>query len=185
MKKPLLIFFAAICTGYAFWSCEKDDICPDETPTTPSLVIEFYDEGNRSLAKNVNGLSIHAEGRNNYVRLNDTGDTIVSDVSTIKIPLKTDADSVQYIFTLNTGNTPENTGDDANENIVTFNYIRNEVYVSRACGFKTLYTLNSNGLTGVVPGIIADTENIPWILETEIIKTNIEDENEEHIRIYF
>lgn len=179
MKKLTVICFAAVCTGYAFWSCEKDDICPDETPTTPSLVIEFYEDGNRSLLKNITGLSVRAEGMNRLVRLTDAGDTIVSGISTIKIPLKTDTDSVNYIFTLNTGNTPTDTGDDANDNAVTFNYTRNEVYVSRACGFKTLYTLNET------TGIVADTQNIPWILETAVVKTNIEDENEEHIRIYF
>ena len=37
MKKFICLFLIVI------FSCEKDDICPETTQTTPRLVIEFYD----------------------------------------------------------------------------------------------------------------------------------------------
>jgi hypothetical protein len=59
--------------------------------------------------------------------------------STVSIPLKTDADATtfsfypklrQYYSTL------------VNEDVLKFNYVREELFVSRACGFKTNYTLD-------------------------------------------
>lgn len=183
MKKVIIITAFALLTGYAFWSCEKDDICPEEIPTTPGVVIEFYEIGNRSLLKPVTRLSVRAENMNNSLRLNDQGDTIVSGVSTITIPLRTDADNVKYIFTLNTRNDAEDEGPDANSDFITFNYVRNEMYVSRACGYKTNYIINQADIE--VPGVVIEADSTPWIGEADIINTNIENENEEHIRIYF
>ena len=37
MKQFVYLFLIVL------FSCEKDDICPDTTQTTPRLVIEFYD----------------------------------------------------------------------------------------------------------------------------------------------
>ncbi len=39
MKK----IFLFLLISFSFLSCEKDDICDATTPTTPRLVIEFYD----------------------------------------------------------------------------------------------------------------------------------------------
>jgi len=38
MKKIFLLLFV-----FSLLGCEKDDICESTTPTTPRLVIEFYD----------------------------------------------------------------------------------------------------------------------------------------------
>mgnify|MGYP006353373257 FL=1 len=40
MKKTILLLLAV---AFTFSSCEKDDICDANTPTTPRLVIGFYD----------------------------------------------------------------------------------------------------------------------------------------------
>ena len=49
MKKIYLLFLIAI----TFSSCEKDDICDANTPTTPRLIIDFYDATNPTALKNV------------------------------------------------------------------------------------------------------------------------------------
>jgi hypothetical protein len=54
------------------------------------------------------------------------------------IPLKTDADATTFSFILNYGNTNSALVND----ILKFNYVREELFVSRACGFKTNYTLD-------------------------------------------
>jgi hypothetical protein len=43
-----VLFLFTVC----FSSCEKDDICDANTPTTPQLVIEFYDAVNTTLPMN-------------------------------------------------------------------------------------------------------------------------------------
>ena len=40
MKKHYLIFSLI---ALLFISCEKDDVCPATTQTTPRVIIEFYD----------------------------------------------------------------------------------------------------------------------------------------------
>ncbi len=36
-----------------FYSCERDDICPESTPTTPHLVISFFDVDDQDETLNV------------------------------------------------------------------------------------------------------------------------------------
>jgi hypothetical protein len=66
-----------------------------------------------------------------------------------------------------------------NIDILTFNYQRVDEYVSRACGYKTLFTLNSTNPITVTP----DSDN--WIQSVVVSQPNIENENETHIKIYF
>jgi hypothetical protein len=56
--------------------------------------------------------------------------------STVSIPLKTNADATTFSFILNSGSTNPAL---VNEDILKFNYARR---TSRACGFKTEYTLD-------------------------------------------
>ena len=94
-------------------------------------------------------------------------------------PLKTDANTTTYEFILNsTSANPTLIDTDK----VTFNYTRNDVYVSRACGYKTIFTLdNPNGVIKT-DAVVADTF---WIQDINIQTTNITTENETHIKIYF
>ena len=50
MKQFIYLFLIVIL------SCEKDDICPETTQTTPRLVIEFYDLTNPDVLLQVPGL---------------------------------------------------------------------------------------------------------------------------------
>ena len=70
-------------------------------------------------------------------------------------------------------------GASENEDVVTYNYTTQEVYISRACGFKYLFNLtntSSNILT-------VDSNN--WIKNIIIAKPNLESENEVHIKMFF
>jgi hypothetical protein len=57
-------------------------------------------------------------------------------------PLKTNADATTFSFILNSGSTNPAL---VNEDILKFNYAR-RTFVSRACGFKTEYTLDPNSV---------------------------------------
>ena len=47
MKKiSLFTLFLFIIVNF---SCERDDICPESTPTTPSLIIDVFDIDNAGL----------------------------------------------------------------------------------------------------------------------------------------
>lgn len=160
-------------------SCERDDICPESTITTPKLIIDAYDTLNPDNKKNVSGLLI--VGVDNDEAL--PGYTITS-TSSIKLPLRSDANVTQYILikeaTINDNGTPNDTSDDTidgNYDTITINYLREEVYVSRACGYKTIF--NNVNLT-----IETDSDN--WIKSRiPLIEDNIVDnETETHFNIF-
>lgn len=154
----LLIVFAV-----SFWNCEKDDICDEETITTPQLVIEFYDATDNTLVKQVPSIAYFE---------NSVSDTIKKTaVSKIYIPLKTNEDTVTFKIILNGAD--DDNSDDV-EDSVTINYNREDIYISRACGYKTNFTLNN---------FIVNSTN--WILNSTIEQTNVTNENEVHVKIYF
>ena len=164
MKKILFLLFIII----TFSGCEKDDICIDET--TPRLILEFYDISNPSNLKSVVNLLITGEGQTALGTFNG--------VSKIELPIDITEDTTQYSLILNSTSL---TG--ANEDSLKFNYTRQNVFVSRACGYKTIFELNAFP-TGVIKtdGAISDGF---WIQDINILTTNIETENEIHIKILF
>jgi hypothetical protein len=164
MRKIILILLAS----FFFSSCEKDDICDANTPTTPKVVIEFYDVANPTTLKNVTNLGVIAPGFTNVLKF--------TAISKIKVPLKTFQDTSILHFIKN-GSIDPTTDDNLDE--ITFNYSRKTVYVSRACGYKTLFTLNTTNPITVTP----DSNN--WIQNVIVSQPNIENENETHVKIYF
>jgi hypothetical protein len=167
MKK---IQFLIICLlTITFSSCEKDDICEATTATTPKLIIEFYDILNPTVKKNVTNLAIK--------EINTTASLTFTGTSKIQIPLRTSQDLTQYSFILNSTDITID-----NEDYLQFNYTRQNLFVSRACGFKTNFIFDSSA-----PFVKTET-SIPdgyWIQNVVINTFNIATENETHVKIYF
>lgn len=145
-------------------SCERDDICPESTPTTPLLVIEFVDVDNPSEPKIPSNLIVAEQGASNGLSFN---------TATISIPLRTNMEETNFVFVLNNGSQDP----DAPQNVdqVIFNYTIQEEYVSKACGFRVLYEALQ---TNIVAG-----EDDFWIQDFIILNPNIEDETTTHLRI--
>ena len=173
MKKLILLLFVI---AFSFSSCEKDDICDANTVTTPRLVISFYDANNPSELKEVTNLTIIGEGMTEGVTYESR--TLING-STVSIPLKTDADATTFSFILNYGST---TATLVNEDVLKFTYVREELFVSRACGFKTNYTLDPQ-----TPYVHTDaaTADQKWIQYIAVKNSTIANENETHLEIYF
>ena len=130
----LLLFFAVI-------NCEKDDICSEDTATTALLYIEFYNNNNQENRKNV--FNFRAQGVGNENPLEDFN---VVTSNKVFLPLKTTENQTQFKlhnnYEIDDNGTPEDDSDDfitGNEDIITISYLATEVYVSRACGFKTVF----------------------------------------------
>jgi hypothetical protein len=139
--------------------CQRDDICPEGTETTPLLVIEFYDPLDPTRLKAVPNLMVRASGKEDVLLGPET-------VNTISIPLRTNENFTEYIFTTNSGS------DEENEDIVSFTYSPDPEYLNRACGYK----INYNSLDVAVN---ADEDN--WIISETIIQESVENETEAHI----
>ncbi|NGY38059.1 hypothetical protein FQU23_011120 [Flavobacterium sp. XN-5] len=173
MKKLILLLFVIT---FSFSSCEKDDICDPKTVTTSRLVITFYDVTNSSVKKNVTDLKIIGEGMTDGVSF--SGATLING-STVSIPLKTNADTTTFRFILNAENTNPAL---INEDVLKFNYVRENLFVSRACGFKTEYTLDSQTPYVHTDAAVSDQK---WIQFIAVKNSIIANENETHLEIFF
>ena len=159
-----LLFFALLISG-----CEKDDICEANKPTTPRLIITFYDDLNPTVLKNVTNLQITGEGA--------AASFLFNGVSKVALPLKTIEDLTNYSLIINSTEPAID-----NQDFLQFNYTRQNVFVSRACGFKTLFMLKTTN-----PVLKTDSSSADgfWIKNITIETSKIETENETHIKIYF
>jgi len=166
LKKVILLL---IIIGASFTSCERDDICAETTPTTPRLIIRFFDNDMPENLQAVESLNAIALGDDN-VPITISGFVTMS-TDSLTLPLRTDADQTRFILTLNSN-------DDATSNIdtLTVNYEREDIFVSRACGFST----NFNNIMILVE---PDADN--WILDSVIIpgRENVTDETAAHVQI--
>ena len=164
MKK---IFIIIVLFSFAFAGCEKDDICPEEAPTTPQVVIQFFDNASTA-SKAVTELKILEYGTTNVLG--------VFNEALIKLPLKTNEDVVKYSLILNSDKPLF-----INTDYLEFNYSTNTVYISRACGYKSLFELINN--SPILTDNIVPVDY--WIKNITVVTNKILDENETHIKIYF
>lgn len=165
--------FLLVCFLFAAIGCQRDDICPESTQTTPLLIIRFYDSENPSELQAPQNLRVRSAGNDtSYVYNRYSQDSIA-------IPLRTDQDITEYIFTLNTppdpqeGEEPEEPGNSDN---LTISYGREEEYLNRACAFRINYV----GLN-----VDVENDNDNWIQDVQIEQANVEDQNQAHVSIFF
>ena len=160
-------------------SCERDDICPESTSTTPNLIIDLYDYSNQDSSKNVFDLVVIGVDNDDVLT-----DYEIVTTSQLVLPLKTTDNTTQYRliedYEVNDNDTPDDDSDDyaeGNEDIITINYSRTEVYVSRACGYKTIFE-------NVTVQFESDDDN--WIESIEPLNANqsVEDETETHFNLF-
>ncbi|OUR99030.1 hypothetical protein A9Q86_13260 [Flavobacteriales bacterium 33_180_T64] len=159
------------------FSCERDDICSEDTATTPHLIIRFYDIENQSEFKNVSALKISG--------LDDDG-TVLDEISvtttnpdSIVLPLRFQNEGELTItrFQLEKDSNLSEAGN-SNIDIIEVSYTPEFIYVSRACGYKSIFDLVP------VSGVIRENDSDNWISSAEIINQTIENESEAHVIIY-
>ncbi|KJD33071.1 hypothetical protein PK35_08895 [Tamlana nanhaiensis] len=175
MRKTVILLLFLVISSI---SCEKDDICGSADATTPRLIIDLYNAESPENKKNANDLIV--SGIDNDFALSGY---FVNDVNQLVLPLRTDTNITQYELmldaTLNDNDTPDDATDDyyeGNIDTITVNYVPVEVYVSRACGYKTIYT-------EVTLTIEDDDDN--WLLSRQPLTDNqsVENEDETHFNI--
>ncbi|WP_316634143.1 DUF6452 family protein [uncultured Flavobacterium sp.] len=188
MKK--IVAFLLLFT-FGLSSCEKDDICDPNTPTTPRLVIAFYDNADATIPKKVTNLKvvgINADGTEQttgivFNKSITTDAKYLANGTSISIPLKTNEESTTYKFIFNAASTDPTL---TNTDVIRFDYTHKDIYVSRACGYKTNFTLNPAVVAPPSqPFIFNPGIDGAWMKVINVEKFNIESENETHIKIYF
>lgn len=158
MNKNILYIFLFT---FIFSACEKDDICL--SPTTPKLILRFYDAANPTEFKSPTSLSVWAEGKDSI-----SSYTNVS-LDSIAIPLNTNDTQTIYNFkTSTTGNISDNT-----YNKIIINYTTEDIFVSRSCGLKAIFNT------------VTITSDNGWFRSfTPNSLTTIDNETSAHVKIY-
>jgi hypothetical protein len=165
MKNLLTYFIFFAVVTMCFWSCERDDICPASEPTTPFLVIEFFDNTEPEENLNVQSFGYVVEGSTDTIVLGTT--------DSIALPLDTNQNTTRIQFIRNTGNP-----NIRNSDTLEFIYQVNEVYVNRACGFKATYS----NLSAIREIETPSTDN--WIRSIIVEEINVENEQNTHVFIF-
>ena len=174
MKKFSLLIILIILTGIG---CERDDICAETTPTTPHLIIRFYDVNEQENTKQVRLLTVNGIDPEGNVLEN-----IITNTSTdsIVLPLRFQQEGIVTAsrFALKRDSdfdTDSNDSTVSNTDIIVVSYTPEFIYVSRACGYKSVFNSTQNTL-------ILDSDN--WIFGYEISNPTVDNENAAHIILY-
>ncbi|NER14193.1 hypothetical protein GWK08_12130 [Leptobacterium flavescens] len=151
----------------ALYSCQRDDICGEVDPTTPQLIIRFYDTDDPTAFKEVTSLRVLTDGIETPIINRQNTDSIA-------IPLRSFATSTAFTMIIDSQDDDQGM-ETGNSDIVTFSYTPNEVFISRGCGF----IINYEELTG---SRADDADN--WIDTITIINSVVENENQAHVQIF-
>ena len=161
IKKEFDLIIFSLIFFLFYNSCEKDDICLSDTPSSPRLIVRMVDKDDPTLYKLANDLLIKVVD-NDSINIKSS-DSIILNLNPYK-------NYTQFEFILNQGS--------ENQNIDTLqiNYSLNNIYIDRACGYKTSFIFNSNALT-----LINEKNN--WIESYLILKDTIINEEQAHMAI--
>ncbi|MDO9038138.1 MAG: DUF6452 family protein [Lutibacter sp.] len=149
MRKYLILLFIL---SFTLINCEKDDICIETT--TPKLIVVFYNNEIPGTKKSVTSLTVSADGKGNIYE-NKSLDSIA-------IPLDLTQNSTLYI--LKSG---------AIIDSINFTYDRKDVFVSRSCGYKTIFE-----------NFKVESRSAHWIKNDTIKNTIIDNETAAHLTIF-
>ena len=176
MKKlKFFILFIAI----SLINCERDDICAETTATTPRLLIEFYDALSTDNLKNVPRLSVYGEDLVTDPTV-DSDATIIYNVNAnaVELPLlignENTETTTRFVLEKDSNLRIDDNGD-SNIDIIEITYTSEFLYVSRACGYKSIF----NELS-----VFPESDGDNWISSITIDQTTIENENTVHVRIF-
>ncbi|MBF8150533.1 hypothetical protein ITJ86_11535 [Winogradskyella sp. F6397] len=190
--KRLLIFLSFITLAITNYNCERDDICAATTQTTPRLIIEFYDASDPEELLNVPRITVYGDG---LLEEDDDGNPIepivASDVTLnfneniniIELPLVVGAENelitTRFILERDTNlRLDDDPLTASNIDIIEVSYETEFVYVSRACGYKSIFK-------NVIVRRITDSDQwITNIQNEDPLEPTVENENTTHVRIY-
>ncbi len=150
---------------FCITSCERDDICPPTTATTPFLIIAFYDVAEPEENKSVQSLSYVIDGAMDTIALGTT--------DSILLPLNTNEISTRIQLISNTDN-----DNFTNSDTIRFDYQVDEIYINRACGFKA----NFSNLSATRE--VEDPSTNNWIRSISVEQINVENEQNTHVFIF-
>ncbi len=182
--KSIIFLTLILIATLISYNCERDDICAETTPTTPRLMVEFYDATETEELKPVTRLTVYGEGLANNPTNDNTEGTLIYNVNATasELPLlignEGEITTSRFILEKDTNlRLDENVNTNSNIDIIEISYETEFVYVSRACGYKSIFkNLQVSFET---------SDDGAWISGIEVVDTVeiVENENTVHVRI--
>ncbi len=171
MKKiiPILLITSML---YYVSSCEKDDICVEGD--TPLLVLGFFDAEDTTEALDVSSIRIKNIDIDSILENDSFSDRSTSGDS-LNIPLRSNATSVMYEIISDSEDDDETELETGNRDTLTITYTTDESFISRACGFITIYN-------DVAVSLTEDDDN--WIQDITVVQQTIENTDNIHVKIF-
>ena len=152
MRKIWLFFLLLFLNS----SCEPDDVCSEANPSTPHLVFRLYDSSQPNEFKAVDTLRITSLGDQAPLEFINT-DSIV-------FPLQVNANKINADLTISNGITDR----------IEIDYLMTDVYLNRACGFKSTFKILS----------VEFDQPANWINSIEILTNEVIIDTLAHVKIY-
>ena len=149
MRKYLILL---IILSFTLINCEKDDICIETT--TPKLIVVFYNNDIPATKKSVTSLTVAADNLGNLYENQS--------IDSIAIPLDLTKNSTLYKF--KSGTIIDS---------INFTYERKDVFVSRSCGYKTIFE-----------NLKIERRSAHWIKNDTIKNSTIDNETAAHLTIF-
>ena len=137
-------------------SCEPDDVCNLENPSTPQLVLRLYDANQPSQLKSVDTLWVKDTENESILQFFNT--------DSIAIPFQINSNKMDFDFMISGGISDE----------LLIDYQTQDMYLSRACGFQSTFIINE----------IEISSNQSWINTIEIVTNEILVDTLAHVKIY-
>ncbi|MDT8414722.1 MAG: DUF6452 family protein [Flavobacteriaceae bacterium] len=149
-------------------ACERDDLCSAGIPKTPNLVLRFLDANITNDFKIVPGLRVV------YPEVNDSlpanGGTFANDSIGIPLPTGLGEFTTTIVMVKDAAN-----ANLRNSDTVDIRYLAQEVFISKACGFKNEFILQQ---------ITLRNDNDNWIRNLLITNDTIQNEFQAAVRIF-
>ena len=152
MRKIWLFFLLLFLNS----SCEPDDVCSEANPSTPHLVFRLYDSSQPNEFKAVDTLRI--------MSLGDQAPLEFINTDSIVFPLQVNANKINADLTISNGITDR----------IEIDYLMTDVYLNRACGFKSTFKILS----------VEFDQPANWINSIEILTNEVIIDTLAHVKIY-
>ena len=150
-------------------ACEKDDICAGSESETPNVVIGLFDRLDPEIRKSAVKIAAIAEG------FNDT--LIFRSTSTIELPLKINTTETTWNLVLYQ---PTGSNNDTihKTDQLRFTYTPEALYVSKACGYKTIF----HEFNAVKTTSVSDDT---WIRSMNRLTNELTNTDNAHLQFYY
>lgn len=152
MRKIWLFFLLLFLNS----SCEPDDVCSEANPSTPHLVFRLYDSSQPNEFKAIDTLRI--------MSLGDQAPLEFINTDSIVFPLQVNANKINADLTISNGITDR----------IEIDYLMTDVYLNRACGFKSTFKILS----------VEFDQPANWINSIEILTNEVIIDTLAHVKIY-